>query len=466
MINPTSIATLWIGFFSFLVLNAHSQDYSCNCRHTFDAMIEKLEDNYIAYHLTKSEIDSTYQLRKSKYALISNSTEPHHCSQLMQSFLSFFKDGHLFVTEYPSFSEEDLMKSKIEVTTNRLAVSNYVFSQNSIEGYWTDGLSKFAVLKNTNAKIPFEYIAVIVESVDTLKVGEIKFGVSETEVGWEGSYYTNNYSSRYVKVTPYKENRLLSIWGGITWGRLPTKDTPIYNPVETTIQRIDERNLLITIPSFLIDANEFTQILIDHLDELKNAENFIIDIRGNTGGNGIYFDLISFYYEKPAINHRGFAYSSADNMAYFEKYMSSNENDPYLSVVNAMKNNPSTIVQGPDFGPLELIPEPSKIKKVVILTDRGNMSAAETFILYSKAVSSKVIIMGEPTGGVVDYNNINLVKLNCTKHGIYFGYPTYTLHDKVLTNGYNRTGIQPDVPIRSEVNDKISAVVKYLNDNP
>jgi C-terminal processing protease CtpA/Prc len=122
-------------------------------------------------------------------------------------------------------------------------------------------------------------------------------------------------------------------------------------------------------------------------------------------------------------------------------------------------------VAGPDFGLLELNPIKTNIKKVVILTDRGNMSAAETFVIYSKGVSSKVITMGDNTGGVVDFNNINMIKLDCEKYGIYFGYPTYTLHDKVVEQGYNKTGIAPDIKIDNAVKDKISFVLKYLNEH-
>ena len=43
-----------------------------------------------------------------------------------------------------------------------------------------------------------------------------------------------------------------------------------------------------------------------------------------------------------------------------------------------MEAEQGKIVPGPMFSPLELKPLASKLKKVVILTDRGNMSAAET----------------------------------------------------------------------------------------
>lgn len=90
------------------------------------------------------------------------------------------------------------------------------------------------------------------------------------------------------------------------------------------------------------------------------------------------------------------------------------------------------------------------------------MNAAETFVLYSKEVSNRVVTMGDNTGGVVDYNNVNLIKLNCEKHEVHLGYPTYTLHDKVVEYGYNKNGIPPDIRIDKTVSDKISFVLEYL----
>ena len=459
----TAIKIAMAGFSVFFSLSTKAQNYDCNCGQTFDKLIEKLEANYIGYHLRKAEIENEYEARKSQFKLLAGQTQPQNCTKLLQQFLSFFKDGHLFVAEYPKFSEKDIAETKTKIKENLFDVNTInKFSESPIEGYWTDGSSKFSVIKNKNAEIPFEYVAVIVASGDASKIGEMKFAVTTSGNTWEGVYYTNGYASRYVKVTPYKDNSLLSIWGGIVWGRLQTKDGELFDPAAPTFRKIDKETAVLTIPSFLIEAKNFNKVLLANEQELENSKNLIIDIRGNTGGNGIYFDLLNIYYERPAHIERGFALSSEDNIAYFEKFASDRKDDPYAPVVKEMKEQKGKIVQGPDFGPLELKPVKTNIEKVVILTDRGNMSAAETFVLYSKAVSSKVITMGDNTGGVVDYNNINLIKLNCEKHGIYFGYPTYTLNKNIITQGYNKTGILPDIKIENSVKDKIAFIVNYL----
>ncbi|WP_336513958.1 S41 family peptidase [Pollutibacter soli] len=447
----------------FFRLSTYAQENVCNCSKNFERLIGKLETNYIAYQLIKNEIEKNYESHKFRFKTLAAETNDNNCTKLLQEFLSFFHDGHLFVSEYPDFPAADLEKTKAEIKQNMYDLNRmHPIGRSPIEGYWTDGQSKFVIVQNKNSNIPFEWVAIILETKDSTKKGEIKFAVDKSGNSWEGIYYTNAYAYRYVKITPYKENSILSVWGGILWGKLSGKDDSVYNPVLPTVKKIDNENVLLTIPSFLVDAKDFDKVLIENIETLLFANNLIIDIRGNTGGNGIYFNLMRLYYEKPAVSSRGLALSSADNITYFEKFASTRSGDPYVPVIKAMREKPGGIVAGPDFRDLGLTPEKTNIQKVVILTDRGNMSAAETFVLYSKAVSNKVITMGDNTGGVVDFNNINMIKIGCDKHGIYFGYPTYTLHDKVIEHGYNKNGIPPDVKIDSGVPDKIAFVLEYL----
>jgi len=93
------------------------------------------------------------------------------------------------------------------------------------------------------------------------------------------------------------------------------------------------------------------------------------------------------------------------------------------------------------------------------------MSAAESFILHFKSSSSKVTNFGSPTGGVIDYTSINTLKLNSGNQNIFFGYPTSTYHKDIPRNGYNKTGIIPDVLIGNNVKDKIAFIMEYYNSN-
>lgn len=89
------------------------------------------------------------------------------------------------------------------------------------------------------------------------------------------------------------------------------------------------------------------------------------------------------------------------------------------------------------------------------------MSAAESFIIHSKGSSNKFKTFGSPTGGVIDYTSINTLKLNSGNQNIYFGYPTSTYYKEIPKNGFNKTGIIPDVFIKENVKDKIEFIINY-----
>lgn len=92
------------------------------------------------------------------------------------------------------------------------------------------------------------------------------------------------------------------------------------------------------------------------------------------------------------------------------------------------------------------------------------MSAAESFILHSKGASNKVTTFGSPTAGVIDYTSVSVVKLvSSGDQNMYVGFPTSSLHKQIPQNGYNKTGIIPDVTIKANEKNKIKAVMQYFN---
>lgn len=311
-------------------------------------------------------------------------------------------------------------------------------------------------------------MASIIQSSQKEKEGELKFGLNLINGLYEGTYYSNAYAPRYISVNFHKENSLLSISGGIIWGRVTSfqendiANATLKDPQLPTLIKMNDETLLLSIPTFLIDGGVFNKFLMDNFAALTTTKNLIIDIRGNWGGNGIYFDLMGLYAIRPVVSDTGYALSSPDNIAYFKKNSSKSKNDPFRPVVEDMEKNIGMQVEGPRFSPKKLPTIPSSLKKVIIVTDESNMSAAETFILFSKASSDIVTTIGKPTGGVVDYNNINMIKVGCEKRGMQFGYPTYSLNKSVVKNGYNKKGIQPDIYSDKNSKELFQFILDYL----
>ena len=448
---------------------------SCDCQAVFEKLTQKLESDYIGYELRKGDIGEAYHKRISEFRPLVKDTNTLNCVATLQRFLTFFQDGHLFVSQFPKYSQEEYAVFKTSLRQRMYdteALKNYLAerreSLGELEGVWTDGTTRYGIARNTNKDWPFQYVAVTLASPNSEKVGEFKLGVNLNHDKYEGIYYSNAYSPRYIKLDLAKDSTLLGIWGGLLWGRVAFSDrvgidsAPLINPTRPTVEKLQDSTVLLTIPTFLIEKPVLDSVLMGNQEELTTCRNLIIDIRGNSGGNGIYFDLMSLYAEKPLKSEVGLALASEDNLAYFSQFAKGSENDPYQPVVDDMKQGIGKVVKGPRFSDWQLQTVPSKLRKVVILTDRSNISAAETFVLYSKGSSDKVVTIGTNTGGVVDYNNINMVKLSCDRAGIQFGYPTYTLNDHILKDGYNNKGIPPDIFSDKKGRELMEFTLEYL----
>lgn len=470
-----AIITLLFIFFS---CDSSSQNQkmsldSCNCELVFKDLIEKLENNYIALAQKRlANDDKAYEEWKINFAEKSVKINAEECTAFLNDFLSIFEDGHLSVFEYPNHSEVELSEFKQDIKKNKLTsvmlesmISNDTQTINSNEdkilGNWTDGKSDFLVAKDKNV-----YKAYIIKStIEGIEFGECKAIFKSNSDGYNVSYYSYNYSKRYIRGNVHKEGTFFRA-GNVFWTK---KTSPFKRELESidktdfklpSIVKIDKKNTVVSLPSFLVDAKSFNTFLDKNEQIIKNSENLIIDIRGNTGGNGIYFPLIEMYATQNMEGSQGLVLASQDNLSYFEqqqKYSSK----VFKPVVNRIINNQGKIVDGPLYPEKKFKIRKSKIKNVAIITDKSCASAAESFILHSKRSSTKVKTFGKSTHGMIDYTSVSSILLNSGKQYIYFGYPTSTLNKETPNNGYNKTGIVPDVSIQEDVKDKVDFVIKH-----
>lgn len=461
--------------FVFISSISLAQNPKCDCRLAYDDLIEKLEQNYIGLaQLRVDNQDSEYIKRKIEYREKVSNTNSSDCTKILQQFLSYFQDGHLFAFELPKYleSEIDSIKRKIknDVIGTKGILRTLEYEKDMVEkngldgiiGQWTDGESEFAIIKDEGY-----YRAYIISSkLETVEPGELKAQFKTTSSGFEGIYYSYGYAPRYVEGNIYKESTLLVFTGANYWGKIGDNRVREISMIHKenvrlpVIQKLDENNTLFSIPSFMADPQKFNQIILNNLELLKNTTNLIIDIRGNVGGNAIYFSFLDAYATQPMKSTQGLVLASEATKAYFER-LAKNSPDLYNPVFENIKENMGKITDGPEYPTREFQPFESNIENVAILSDIGCMSAAESFIIHSKRSSTKVTTFGKPTKGVIDYTSVNTLKLNSGDQNIYFGYPTSTLNKNIAKDGYNKTGIIPDVPIKDKVKDKIQFIVDY-----
>ncbi|HAS47196.1 MAG TPA: hypothetical protein DCS93_42330 [Microscillaceae bacterium] len=447
-------------------LSIQAQAQKCDCPTVFEAVIKKVANNYL--QLKQMQIAgkaNDYEQRVKAYRQKVKSIASDQCTAFLNDFLDYFQDRHLFVFEYPKYTEQQLEVHKKRIQSQKKTteqLSQMVQQQQGkhpLIGYWTDGKSLLAIITEQE-----KYNAYILKNKDDAsKTGELLAQLHANQHRIKATYNTYKYTPRYIWGGIYKENTSLRFSGGIAWTKVKNAQSAIFAPKLPTIQKLDDHNTLFTIPSFSVDYKKFVQLVKANRKLLLNSKNLIFDIRGNTGGNAVYFTFLDMYANQTLKGGQGLVLASKATKRYFEQF--AKRNKIYKPVVKRITANMGAIVDGPQYPNRKYkAARKSKIKNVAILTDHGCMSAAESFILHSKGASTKVTTFGSPTAGVIDYTSVTVLKLPTSgDQRIYFGFPTSSLHKQIPQNGYNKTGIKPDVPIENSEKDKIKFIRAYFN---
>jgi hypothetical protein len=474
----TKYKSLFAPLFFLLTFPSFATEEKCDCSTAFEDLIEKIEANYV--YLAQLRLDGNANMYDSHigiYSKMAKTTESQDCTKLLKDFTRFFDDGHLFVTENPKYNKEELENFKKDIKSKKKSVESILkalkfeksIKENNrldgIIGKWTDGFSEFAVIKDEG----YYRAYVLSSTIEHIEAGELKAEFKEVVNGFEGQIYSNDYEPMYIEGNLYKEATLLNIVGATVWGKLESskkREIGMINHkdiLQPKISKLDEKTTLFSIPSFSYDYNKFIKIVLDNEELLKNTENLIFDIRGNTGGNAVYMAFIDMYANKTLPSSQGTVLASQATLLYYQRFMSFSA-EVYEPVVNRIKENIGKIIDGPLFPEKTFKPYESKIQNVAILTDNACASAAESFVLHSKLVSTKVKTFGSATHGMIDYASVNVLSLESGDQNISFGYPTETWHKEVISeNAYNKTGLIPDVPINPTLDDKVLFIVNYYD---
>lgn len=445
------------------------QSENCNCLEVFDEVVKGVEANYLPLKLEGTGINKrSYQKRIELYRKTIQSVTPENCVATIQEFLNVFDDEHLFVFEQPKYSEEQLEGFKASIKKSKSGkqqlideVTNFKRKEKLVGFYW-DGTSVLAIIPKGDL-----LEARILESTnENVEPGELKATFKATPEDYNGTYYSYSYAPRHIEGGLYKQDSLLSLNGGIRWKKISTDDIKknldaFEDPTLPYFTDLGNNTTVFTIPSFSADYQQFIKILTDNVPLLKQTTHLIFDIRGNTGGNAIYFSFIDAYAKQKLRSSQGRVLASESTLAYFER-LAKNSPDIYQPVADRIKANMGQVVDGPAYPEQEFKPSADfNFQKVAILTDEGCMSASESFIIHSKGVNPDVQTFGKPTAGVIDYTSVNAIPVKSGNRHIYFGYPTSSLHMDIPKNGFNKTGIVPDVSISDKVEDPIQFIVNY-----
>lgn len=475
MKKPLLLVLTWTTFYTGI-------SQPCSCVQLLDSLFKKTETNYAGYiHKVIEKRNKNYERVKFTLLKKAHDLSFEECYDVLAEYTEFFEDGHLFITEFPRTTahESDSLFKLIKTYNLPGDFEENILKRKNLhelEGIWKDGDQKLAILKIEKNK----FYGVLIQSSNLKwRPGMVKMEIEKNRSSYTITYYRNDFSKiHFRQIHIYKE--VFLPFGPYLFSKvIPVTQELKYinesNPQLPVIRQLDNENILLTIPSALIERKHLDSLLTMHEKEIRKTTNLIIDLRGNRGGNFIWSKLYEMANTQvfPVIKNRTeddfLMLASRDNETYFsnfKNFFTDTGGIHYYTKLNErIKENQGKIIEFSFYNP---VPDTARRivyeypQKVAIITDKAVASAAEAFILYMKENSSKVITYGDNTDGMIDYMNVNTILFGCKENKrYYFGYPTF-FSKEIKEKPVNPTGIKPDIKIPPGIRDWVDWVKKEL----
>ncbi len=457
---------------------------TCSCSGLLKELVIKTESDYAGYiHKVKEKDGSSYIQLKELLFKKAAKTSFKNCYDVLENYTGFFNDGHLFITEFPSKQPDSLYASveKYPLPDNYEAILDKKQGKDAIEGVWKGANELVIDIIKTGATTFYGVIRHTL--VPKWLPGMVKMKIEKTKnSGYKIAYFRNDFAEIHFANNWIYKNVSLA-FGIYRLAKVyPVDPESQYihpdDPQLPIIKVIDKENVLLTIPSALIERNYLDSLLEKHSADIRSAPNLIIDIRGNGGGNFIWggvYDIVNTIVKPSPKDPKMDDFqllASADDADYFYNqgsyYRQQKDSSGikfYDDLVNKIRKNTGKIIGASWYDP---IPDTATRtvyqypRRVAIIIDKGVASAAEAFIMGAKEISSKIILYGNNTHGMIDYMNVNTIPLGCGDNPwYYFGYPTI-FSNEIKTKPLNPTGIPADIYIPPNVSDWVQWVVGHL----
>jgi len=431
-----SIGQLW-KFKSFSELQ--KETVNCDCPKYFEYTKNLIETDYPGFRdkvnpKTKFQYDQLRKISVEKAEATKNSAV---CFKIIDNYLSFFKDNHIHfsmsdIKEFGFGERLDPMKIQqfyagaetVNISENE--VRNYLDRNKGIlapiEGIWESdyGLNRCAIIRDR--KEITRFIGIVLKSDNVYWMpGQVKMDFFKQGQNFYTLYYGNkNHTIVKIRKFEHLPGNSLQV-GNTNWNRTyPDIKVPLYLKKSTVsknadwfqLKNLDDSTLLLSLPSFYSQHKTVVDELIKtNKNKLMSTPYLVIDVRGNGGGSDVTFASIRpLLYTNPFKRFGNDIMASKYNINSYEESLRerdiNEEGRVWLQkILQRMKDNPGKLVvrSGDEIAKLDtvmLYP-----RKIAVLINSGCGSSAEEFLLYAKE-SKKVVLLGQPTSGTLDYSNI------------------------------------------------------------
>lgn len=460
---------------SLLLCKITFAQQTCECEQEFLYVKSYMERNYVGFSdkITNANKQADYEeFSKEMQQKTKSVTQAGYCRFYIQSWLNYFKDKHVYLMPNPkkmsAFVPETITLSSEKIDELRKK------SLNDIEGVYFSQSKNYeiALVKSpTNFR---DYVGVIINTSNkNWKAGFVKLELKQTtENNFEGFLYYSDFSPNFLNceikngvfsTSDYlKENAKLEKQESFE----PFNDIENSNTV-VAYRDVNDSTAYIRVKSFDDHfAKKIQSVIKSNEKKLKSKPYLIIDVRYNGGGSDFsYKPLMPYIYTNPIKNVGVDVYSTPENVQAWQRVIDDNPKLPkgvkndISSVITKMKATPNKMVNI-----FEDYTDTLKIfygttKKVVILIDEECGSSTEQFLIEAKQ-SSKVILAGHHTMGVLDYSNVRMVDFICMP--LTLGYST-TRSRRIPNEAIDGKGVQPNVELDFNSKEWFNEVMKMLN---
>ncbi|MEO7312300.1 MAG: S41 family peptidase [Chitinophagaceae bacterium] len=417
---------------------------SCDCLSNYRYLRNFITKNYIDYNYYK-EIDRLGNFIDS--VIGSSPQTAYSCFTNLKDYFNGFNDPHLSVRLLSNPNTFPKIQEIFSKSDSHFLVFDSTLLKNlSVSGIEGEYESIYYNMRIRLIKFRRKYYGIVVRGDNLFWYpNQVKFIIPNSrKLTGEIKYFSKEHSPKAFKYS-FGRN-VLSIVNADEF----IKDTS--GSIIPYIKRVGFKNLsdsttLLSLTDFDISCKSLIDSTVHaSSSQIFNKPNLIIDLRGNAGGSSDSYDtLLSIILSSGNYNFPGSRMKATpDNFFNFAKgYSDFNSKYSMDSILKSLKSFKIhkdgtikiSVARSIKFTSYHIYP-----KHVIIITDGGVISAAETLVDFARQ-SSKVTIVGENTRGGIDNLNARSLKMPCPIFRV-----SYPVTQRATISRY-KNGIKPDIKL-------------------
>lgn len=444
----------------------------CDCAAILTRAVERIERDYVAFPLeVQGGRVAEWRAHVDALRPAAATADAAECSWLLRRLVRFFRDGHLLVIDLPARDSAGIAERRRARPTRDVspggewheAAVRADFAARrargdtlaTVEGIWRGPGYRIAVRRDAADASRATGVLVAVDS-GAWAPGQVRAEFALVDGAWRATLWDDAFRARTSPVEPSR-GALLRM-APVIWGRLEPAERFAFvdgtDPRRPTVAFPDDSTAVVSVVTF---DPSYGAALARTVEEawptLRDRRRVIIDLRGNEGGSSVQvMPLLAFLWgevrrpgdgtPEAAAPSEALVVSSPATIAFWER-----SGWAPRGLVERLRAAPGTLVPfAPDAG-MQVPPKPRARPRadqdVVVLIDRTTVSAAEQVVLWARMMG-RARIVGEPTGGSIDYQSTWITRVACADLGQALSIPLIATSGRLPAGGHNATGIVPD----------------------